>query len=53
MSTGQNRLVKKRLKRKRRGYDGVTDEQIYDRDGWQCQLPECLCPDGRAIDPAL
>jgi hypothetical protein len=56
MSTGRNRLVQKRLKLKRRSYDGVTDEQIYDRDNWQCQLPECLHPEdegGRAIDPAL
>lgn len=26
---------------------------IYERDGWQCQMPQCLCPDGRDIDPAL
>lgn len=26
---------------------------VYERDGWQCQMPRCLCPAGRAIDPAL
>lgn len=27
--------------------------EVLDRDGWWCQMPVCLCPDGRAIDPAL
>jgi hypothetical protein len=26
---------------------------VYERDGWQCQMPTCLCPEGRAIDPGL
>jgi 5-methylcytosine-specific restriction endonuclease McrA len=26
---------------------------VYERDGWECQMPECLCPDGRALDAAL
>lgn len=26
---------------------------VYERDGWQCQMPRCLCPSGRAIDPGL
>jgi 5-methylcytosine-specific restriction endonuclease McrA len=26
---------------------------VYERDGWQCRMPVCLCPDGRVIDPAL
>jgi 5-methylcytosine-specific restriction endonuclease McrA len=26
---------------------------VYERDGWQCKMPVCLCPDGRDIDPAL
>jgi 5-methylcytosine-specific restriction endonuclease McrA len=26
---------------------------VYERDGWQCQMPVCLCPDGRDIDPGL
>jgi 5-methylcytosine-specific restriction endonuclease McrA len=26
---------------------------VLDRDGWQCQMPVCLCPAGRAIDPGL
>jgi hypothetical protein len=34
-------------------YDGVTDAEIYHRDSWTCRMPRCLCPDGRAIDPAL
>jgi 5-methylcytosine-specific restriction endonuclease McrA len=44
-------------RRARRGpaatYDGVTDSEIYRRDSWTCQMPACLCPDGRAIDPEL
>ena len=52
-SPGQNRLALKRRKLKKRGYDGVTDDQIYQRDSWQCQLPECLCPDGRDLDQSL
>jgi hypothetical protein len=23
-------------------WDGITDEEILDRDGWRCQVPECL-----------
>jgi 5-methylcytosine-specific restriction endonuclease McrA len=42
-----------RERRGGRGYDGVTDEQIYRRDKWVCLMPECVCPDGRAIDPEL
>ncbi len=49
-SAGQNRLTQKRRKLKKRSWDRVTDEQIYERDGWQCQLAECLCPDGRGLD---
>jgi len=30
-------------------YDGVTDFAIYRRDGWMCQMPECLHPDSREI----
>jgi 5-methylcytosine-specific restriction endonuclease McrA len=26
---------------------------VLDRDGWQCQMPTCLCPNGRQIDPAV
>lgn len=26
---------------------------IYERDGWTCMMPACLCPDGRQIDPEL
>ena len=26
---------------------------VYERDDWQCQMPECLCPDGRKIDRSL
>ena len=31
----------------------MGDAEIYARDGWTCQMPDSLCPDGRAIDPAL
>jgi hypothetical protein len=53
MSAGQNRLAQKRRKLKKHGYDGVTDEQIFQRDDWQCQMAECLCPDGRGLDQCL
>jgi 5-methylcytosine-specific restriction endonuclease McrA len=26
---------------------------VYQRDGWQCRMPLCACPDGRALDRAL
>lgn len=26
---------------------------VYRRDGWKCEMPTCLCPDGRAIDRKL
>lgn len=42
-----------REKRGGRGYDGIPDEQVYHRDKWVCMMPECLCPDGTAIDRAL
>lgn len=32
---------------------GNAHSFVYDRDGWRCQMPKCLCPDGRAIDPQL
>jgi hypothetical protein len=52
-SPGQNKLAQKRRKLKKRGWDGVTDDQIFQRDGWQCRLAECLCPDGRDLDQSL
>lgn len=45
--------VHDRTRRGGRGYDGVTDAEIYRRDKWVCLMPACLCPDGRAIDPGL
>jgi 5-methylcytosine-specific restriction endonuclease McrA len=26
---------------------------VYRRDGWQCQMPTCACPEGRSLDRAL
>jgi hypothetical protein len=52
-SAGQNKLAQKRRKLKKRNWDGVTDDQIFQRDDWQCQLAECLCPDGRHLDQSL
>jgi 5-methylcytosine-specific restriction endonuclease McrA len=40
-----------RKTRTRRRADYYRD--ALERDGWQCQMPACLCPSGRAIDPAL
>ena len=31
----------------------MVHAKVYRRDNWECQMPECLCPDGRAIDPGL
>jgi hypothetical protein len=42
-----------RRDRRQATYDGVSDSAIYARDGWTCRMPECLCPDGRAIDREL
>jgi 5-methylcytosine-specific restriction endonuclease McrA len=33
--------------------DRSLDSAVYRRDRWQCQVPECLHPDGRAINPRL
>jgi 5-methylcytosine-specific restriction endonuclease McrA len=33
--------------------DRAGDGLVYHRARWQCQMEECLHPDGRAIDPAL
>lgn len=30
-----------------------TKRLVLERDGWQCRMPVCYCPAGRAIDPAL
>jgi hypothetical protein len=27
--------------------------RVYHRAAWQCQMPECLCPEGRKIDKSL
>lgn len=45
--------ARRRAARGGRGYDGITDEQVYRRDKWVCLMPACACPDGRVIDPAL
>jgi hypothetical protein len=50
-------VARDRRKRRSHGggsdFDGVPDESIYDRDQWECRMPACLHPEGRAIDPAL
>jgi 5-methylcytosine-specific restriction endonuclease McrA len=49
----QRNRARDRERRGGRGYDGISDEQIYRRDKWVCLMPECACPDGTVIDPAL
>ena len=49
----QRSRVRDRAKRGGRGYDGVSDERIFARDKWVCLMPECVCPEGRAIDREL
>jgi len=34
-------------------YDGVTDEEIYERDRWKCRMPACLHPESRQLYPGL
>lgn len=41
------------MSRDRSGEDRQVHSSVYHRDKWLCQMPGCLCPDGRAIDPAL
>jgi len=56
MTGSQHRRTNLRRKLRPAGeptYDSVTDVRIYRRDGWQCQMPACLHPDGRAITPGL
>jgi hypothetical protein len=54
---GYYRNLTRARRRARKGggktYDGVTDRQIYQRDAWECQIPACQCPAGRAINPKL
>ncbi len=53
MAQGQHRRTNQRRKQRPDGeatYDGVTDWMIYNRDGWLCQMPECLRPEGREIE---
>lgn len=44
-----------RASRRVRGHLGAreTHSLVYRRDKWTCRMEECLCPEGRAIDPAL
>ena len=43
-----------RQRRGGRGYDGVTDEQIYRRDKWVCLMPVCLHTDeGGGVDRTI
>jgi 5-methylcytosine-specific restriction endonuclease McrA len=30
-----------------------TPLEVFERDGWQCQVDDCRSPTGRAIDPAV
>ena len=46
------RRAKPRTHRRRALSTGVRLD-VFERDGWQCQIAECLCPQGRAIDPTL
>ena len=47
MSTGRRLrtrdLAKARARRLRHAqtWDGITDEEILERDGWRCQIPGC------------
>lgn len=38
---------------KRRSRQQDLHNVVYRRAAWQCQMPECLCPDGRKIDKEL
>jgi 5-methylcytosine-specific restriction endonuclease McrA len=48
----QRRTVRCRERRLRHAetWDGITDEEILKRDGWRCQVPECLYG-SRKINP--
>ncbi len=50
-----NNQVTSRRRRaaERETWDGIPDREIYERDGWTCQIPRCLRPEGRAIDRQL
>ena len=39
--------------RDRHSEDRQVHLSVYHRDRWACRMPECLCPEGRAIDPGL
>jgi 5-methylcytosine-specific restriction endonuclease McrA len=38
---------------KRKSRQQSLHNVVYHRAAWQCQMPECLCPDGRKIDRRL
>lgn len=55
-TTGEKRARRRARERERRGargYDGVSDEEVFRRDKWTCRMPACACPEGRTIDRAL
>jgi hypothetical protein len=41
------------MSRDRHYEDRQVHLSVYHRDRWTCQMPQCLCPDGRSIDRAL
>ena len=47
-----SRIRKNRTRRQERRRNSHYQD-VLERDGWQCRMPVCLCPDGRAIDPDL
>lgn len=34
-------------------FERFDDTEIFERDEWMCQVQNCVCPGGRAIDPKL
>lgn len=38
---------------KRKSRQQAVHTAVYHRAAWQCQMPKCLCPDGRKIDKSL
>ena len=42
---------KRRAKKRGVAAEHFQDVEIFERDGWECRIAACCCPDGRSISP--
>jgi 5-methylcytosine-specific restriction endonuclease McrA len=41
------------MRKRKKGKHTEYHDDVYRRDQWKCQMPECLCPDGLDLNPDL